>query len=194
MLRQIVVQKRVVGVEQRQDRAVVLQEVSEEEDRLLLHRPTQGGERGKHLLTLLVVLCEAVHVEPLRAEFLREPPRLPVAEHPPCLREQDLRLVQPPGRGRLEQFCIGQRRPKEITQPRGQFGIVHRLRPGPRPRCLGLIEEGGGHEHAGEREGEGLLVRQVVAAEFGIEFVQLTRLLRAERPPVGLRGEGLQLR
>ena len=140
------------------------------------------------------MLGEAVHVEPLRAEFLREPPRLRVMQHPPRLGEQHLRLVQPPGRGHLQELGIGQRRPEEITQSRGQFGIAHRLRPRPRPRRLRLIKEGGGHEHAGEREGEGLLVRQVVAAEFGIELVQFTRLLRAERPPVGLRGEGLQLR
>ena len=35
-------------------------------------------------------------------------------------------------------------------------------------------------------------MRQVVAAEFGIELVQLTRLFRAEWPPVGPRGEAEQ--
>ena len=90
VLGQIFVQERVIGVEQRRDRPVILKKVGDEEDRLLLHRAAEGGERRERLRALFVMLGEAVDMEPLRAELLGKPPRLWIAEHPPGLCEQHL--------------------------------------------------------------------------------------------------------
>ena len=54
------------------------------------------------------MLGEAVDVEPLRAKFLSEPPRLRVMQHPLRLGAQHFWLMQPPGRGRLREFRIRQ--------------------------------------------------------------------------------------
>ena len=107
MLRQFLVQKRVVRVEQRQDRAIVLEEIGEKQDRLLLHRPPQGRERWKYRLTLLIMLSEAVDVKPLRAEFRGQPPGLRIAEHPLRLRHERFGVCQLPGRGCPQKLRVG---------------------------------------------------------------------------------------
>ena len=121
MLCQFLVHKRVVRVEQRQDRSIVLEEIGEKQDRLLFHRPPQGRERWKDRLTLLVVLGKTVNVEPLRAEFRGQPPGLRVAEHPPRLHKERFGVCQLSGRGCPQKLSVGQRRPEKVAQPASQF-------------------------------------------------------------------------
>ncbi len=80
VLRQRLVQERVVGVEDVQHRAVVLEQVGEEPNRLLVHRAAQAGERREMPLALLVELVEVVDVQPLAGELGRQPAHARVAE------------------------------------------------------------------------------------------------------------------
>jgi len=56
MLREVFIQKGVVGIQNVQHRAVALEEVGEETNRLLVHRAAQTGEGGEMPLALLAAL------------------------------------------------------------------------------------------------------------------------------------------
>ena len=107
VLGQRFVQERVVGVEDVQHRAVVLEQVGEELDRLLVHRAAQAGERGEVPLALFVEVLEVVDVQPLAGELGGQPARLGIAQHPPRLGGEHFRLVQPAIRGGFAQFLVG---------------------------------------------------------------------------------------
>ena len=73
VLRQRVVQERIVGIEDVEHRAVVLEQVGEELDRLFVHRPAQTDERGKVPIALFIEVIEIVDVQPLAGKFGRQP-------------------------------------------------------------------------------------------------------------------------
>src|SRR5437899_10961311 len=81
MLREVFVQERVVGVENVEHRAVALEEVGKETNRLLIHRAAQAGEGREMPLALLAQFIEVVDVQPGAGEFSREPAQAWVAEH-----------------------------------------------------------------------------------------------------------------
>ena len=59
----------MIGVDHLEQGAVALEEVDEEPDGLLVHRPAQGRELREDLLALLVVLVETADLEPLAGEL-----------------------------------------------------------------------------------------------------------------------------
>src|SRR5258705_7008653 len=73
MLREVFVQKGVVSIQDVQDRAVALEDVGEETNRLLIHRAAQAGEGREMPLALLAQLVEVVDVQPGAGELGGEP-------------------------------------------------------------------------------------------------------------------------
>src|SRR2546423_9592374 len=107
MLREVRVQERVVGVEDLEHRAVVLEEISEETNSFLIHRSAQGCEGGEVALTLFAQLIEGVDVQPGAGELSREASHAPVAEHAVRLRGEHAGIVELAACCERAQFRIG---------------------------------------------------------------------------------------
>src|SRR5205807_1648334 len=116
MLREVGVQERVVGVEDVDHRAVVLEEVSEETNGFLIHRRAQGCEGGEVALAFFAQLIEVVDVQPSAGELSREASHARIAEHAARLRGEHTGIVELAACGERPQFRIGSRGPKEITE------------------------------------------------------------------------------
>ena len=86
VLRQRLVEVRVVGIEQLEDRPILAEDGVEEGDGLLDHRVAQLGRvLGEEPLVGLGQVGQAADAEPLAGEVLGHRPRLRVGEHPPDL-------------------------------------------------------------------------------------------------------------
>ena len=123
MLGEILVEKRVVRIQDVQDRAVVLEHVGEEEDRLFVHGSAHRGERGEVPFALLVQVVEVADVQPLAAEFGGQSASARIAQHSLHLRDQHVGLMESSGGGYRSQFFVRLRRPEEVTEPVGEFEV-----------------------------------------------------------------------
>ena len=81
VLREVGIQERVIRIEDVQHRAVVLEQVGEETNRLLVHRAAQTGEGWEMAVALLAQFIEVVNVQPGAGELRREPARTFVLQH-----------------------------------------------------------------------------------------------------------------
>ena len=182
-LGQALVEKRVIGAQQIQHRAVVAKHVLKKPNRLLVHRAAQFRERRIKLLVLVVVLVEAANVQPLAGELLGQAPGARVAQQAPRLREQRFVAGQLAGGGGAAQFRIRQRRPQEVTQPRGQLGVCHRHRLRATTRFLTAIQKRRRGQHPGDRQLNRLLVRNLALPQSAIQRPQSLLLFTTQRPP-----------
>ena len=107
MLRELFVQERVVGIEHVKHRAVALEEVAKEADRLLIHRATQAGEGREIPFALLAQFLEFVDVQPGAGKLGREPAHARVAKHAASLRGERVGFVERAARREGAQFGIG---------------------------------------------------------------------------------------
>src|SRR5207253_11111605 len=92
MLRQPLVEKRVIGPQQILDRPILANLALEEELRLPSHGVTQCGIELELLGGLL--RAQVPYLEPLLGKVFQEAARPIVGEHPPNLLCQDLRIGQ----------------------------------------------------------------------------------------------------
>ena len=74
MGRQPLVEKGVVRVNQRQNRAIMPEEVVEKENCLLLHIGPESGKGRKGVGVFLIQRRETGDMQPLQAELLDQPP------------------------------------------------------------------------------------------------------------------------
>ena len=173
----------MIGAQQIQHRAVVAKHVLKKPNRLLVHRAAQFRERRIKLLVLVVVLVEAANVQPLAGELLCQAPRARVAQQAPRLREQRFVAGQLAVVGCAAQFRIRQRRPQEVTQPRGQLGVCHRHRLRATTRFLTAIQKRRRGQHPGDRQLNRLLVRNLALPQSAIQRPQYLLLFTTQRPP-----------
>ena len=82
------IEEGVVCGEEIHDRAVVLDQVRAELNRLSIHRPSERSEFGEKAFVFVIVKVEVAQMEPLAGEFDGEPLDLVVAEHSPNLATQ----------------------------------------------------------------------------------------------------------
>src|SRR4051794_6354389 len=95
MLRQHTIDERVPRIKKIEDRAVALNKIDEEPDRLFEHRlPQFVAERRKSCPIDAVVLLEAAKVEPVSGELDGKCANPLVRQHPPRLDRQNFRLMQ----------------------------------------------------------------------------------------------------
>src|SRR5271154_248865 len=107
MLRQSFIEKRIIRIHDLRNAPVGLEQVLEEEHRLLVDRSAKAGVEGrKQLLVLLVQLVKAPHVKPLRAELYSQRTNALVPEHPRGLLRKPLRIVKQAGCGKPPQLGI----------------------------------------------------------------------------------------
>ena len=86
----------MVGVEDLQDRAPLLEEMLEEENRLFVHRRAKlRVKRRKQLLIFLIELVKVPHQEPLGGKLARKPPNPFIAEEAKGLCPKHSRLEKP---------------------------------------------------------------------------------------------------
>ena len=104
---QIGVQEGVVGVEDVEHRAIVLEEVGEETNRLFAHGAAQSAELGKMPLALLVQRLEVVQMQPSQGKLGGQAADLGILEHPPGLGTQDFRPMKTPCHGFNHQLGVG---------------------------------------------------------------------------------------
>ena len=98
--------------------------------------------------------------------------RARVAQQAPRLREQRFVAGQLAGGGGAAQFRIRQRRPQEVTQPRGQLGVCHRHRLRATTRFLTAIQKRRRGQHPGDRQLNRLLVRNLALPQSAIQRPQ----------------------
>ena len=102
-------------------------DVLDEELRLAAHREPQVVlEIGKPRLVARHRL-ERAELQPLSAEVLRQGADLGVAQHPPYLRREDLRVAQRAGVRRAPQLGVGHTGPQEVRQPRRELVLADRV-------------------------------------------------------------------
>ena len=94
MAGQRAVHEDMVGIDEREHGAVLLEEVGEEALGFFLHITAQGDERREVSLTLLVERGDVAHVQPLAAELTGQPLRLGILDHATHLRREYLRFMQ----------------------------------------------------------------------------------------------------
>src|SRR5205085_1035116 len=94
MLREVHVQEGVIRVENVNDRAVILKQVSEETNRLLIHRAAQGSEGWEMPLALLPHLIKVVDMQPCSGELSCQASRARVAKHTAHLRGEHAGIME----------------------------------------------------------------------------------------------------
>ena len=116
------IDERVIGIQKREHRTIVLRDVDKESKRLFVHRLSQFVvEFGETLAVDSVVLFEPPHVEPVATEFHGQPANAVVAQHPLGLGCEHFGTGQIARRRMRQQLVIGHTRPQKITQAAGQF-------------------------------------------------------------------------
>src|SRR5205085_2488512 len=122
--------KRVIGIEQLQQTAILAEYGVDEEDGLLLHRLRQlivisrefaaiGAEGNAKLLK----------AKPLDREVFGHRPRARILQHPPRLLPEDLRLMKFARAGEGEELVIRHARPEKVGQSRGENEIIDAINP-----------------------------------------------------------------
>ncbi len=196
----------VLAVDELGHRPVALDQIHEEPDRLLEHRPPQlVVERREPAAVDAVVLLEPAEVEPVAAELGGQAAHAVVAEHSPGLGRQHVGLVQVARLGVREQLLVGHARPEEVAQPAGQVVVRQgqhaavdasdsdRERSTARSGPVDPVAEMRGHEDADDRVADGVFVAQPVRlAEGSVEVGHAAALGVGERPAVGALGESLE--
>ena len=114
---------REIGIDERSDRAVVLQDLVEEHlgpahhavaDQLTPDMPHITHHDGRRLAV----------AQPLAGEVLDEPLRLGVTDHANDFGIQDIRMLEPAGGRKLQQARIRHAAPQEIRQPASEAVVV----------------------------------------------------------------------
>ncbi len=164
VLGQSFVGHRVVGMQEIQHAAIVLQDLVKERDRFLLHR----GFQGRVELTVCRLVdrqeVQQLHAQPLPGKVPGKTPGPSIGQHAFDLGGQNSRIGQTPGRCQVEEFFVRRAGPQEHREPSGQFpvcqavGVLVLVLAGPnRPVWWDEIEELGRREHGGQDFEDGLL-------------------------------------
>ena len=135
--RQPLVQERVAAVDEVEHAAIVADDGLEEELGLAPHRQPEVVLELGELVAVAGERFERAELQPLAAEVLGERPCLRIAQHPPHLEGEDLRVAQRPGVGGAPQLGVRHARPEEVREPRRQLvrrDAVRRRRRGRRGR------------------------------------------------------------
>src|SRR5947208_2322246 len=106
MFRQRSVKKGVIGANDRKDGPVVLEQVGEETDRLLLHRPAQAGEGGKMTLAFFIQRLEVMNLQPRASELGGQAGNPRIAKHSPRLGREHGRLMELAAGGSIAQLGV----------------------------------------------------------------------------------------
>ena len=190
VLGQRLVEERVVGVEDVEHRAVALEEVGEEPDRFLVHRAAEADEGREVPLALLVERVEVVDVQPLAGELGRQAADLVVLEHPPRLGREHLGVAQSAARRRARRAS---RRAPTTRGSNSAGWPVPSPTPAPASSPARPSRPGRGSrrdQDPGQRQPEGVVVRQLLAAQLAVE-ARAARLASApvKRTAIGPGGE-----
>ena len=94
MFCQRLVQERVVGIENIQDRSVALKQIRKEANRFLVDCAAQARECREVAFALFIESVEVVDVQPLAGELGSQPPHARVVQHTASLCDQGLRFAQ----------------------------------------------------------------------------------------------------
>ena len=129
MFGQGLVQEGVVGVQQLENRPILVEDGVEERNGLLDHRVAQFGRvLGEEFLVGLGQIGQAADAEPLAGKVLGHRPRLGIGQHPPYLEREHLGVMEPPGVGKVRQLAVGHARPEEIGEATGQLVVGDAIR------------------------------------------------------------------
>ena len=191
-LRQILVQERVIAVDQLDQATLFADQLGEDVGQLLAGRLGQRGRVvGEHHLVEQVRLLPAE--QPLLGELGREPAALGVLHHAADLFAQHFRLVEVSGRRQVHQFRVGDARPEERRQPAGQLVVIDRGRLVVGGKGLGAVEELRHHQQC--LDGVALVVEEVLAHGPGpVERLEdQLDLLVVGRPAEGHAGQQAQV-
>src|SRR5262249_2786391 len=94
VLRECFIEKGMIRIEEITNRAVVLEEVSEEANRFLLQSAAHRSESGKEPLALLIELFEVRNVQPVSGEARGKTADLCILKHAPRLGDENFRFVK----------------------------------------------------------------------------------------------------
>ena len=178
----------VVGVEQIQHAAVLVQGAGQEQRGLLPERLDQVvvevGERYRvagHVL-------QVAQVQPLDGEVVDERPRARLGQHAPDLRLQHRRGGQRALLGRIEQRLVRDAAPEEERQARGDLHVAQAVRlsgGGTGGVAFHAQEEIGVDEHPLQRELDTGVEAAAVLPAAVEEAEQRVQVVRRHRPAVG---------
>src|SRR6266478_240269 len=123
-MRQDWVDEGVIAVEEIERRAIGLNRVRDETDRLLEHGVAQIVAEIREALAIdAVELLKSADIEPVAAKLDRQAPDFPVGHHALRLSQQNIRPMQLALGGTGYQPIIRHARPEEITEPTGELII-----------------------------------------------------------------------
>jgi hypothetical protein len=155
MTREAFVDERVIGRQEIQDAAVLLDDAREEELRLALEALSQVVVEVRIEIRIRLDGLEIAQVQPLSREILDERGSARIAEHSAHLRLEHARLVQAALLGEIEQRLVGDTAPDKERQPRRELDVAHEVRGADgdvRRLDFGAKHEGGARQHAPERK------------------------------------------
>ena len=127
---------------------------------------------------------EAVKPEPLAEKFRREAARFGIGGHALHLTRQPRGLAQLAGGGGAVQLVVGDRGPKEETQPARDLPVVERAFDAARDG-LHAIEEGRRYEDAREHRADRIVVGHLGVAGALVEIFQARFFLGGQGPAPG---------
>ena len=142
------IQERVIGLEQIENRTIAAKHVLEETNRFFVHIGAKLCELRIQRFVLVIVAIKIANVQPLAGEVYRQPPDPIVLKHAVRLRDECLGTLQLSCPGNTSKLLVGQRRPQEIAQPRGELEIRNLTRLAPFAWLLQFVEKGWRCQHA----------------------------------------------
>ncbi len=124
MLREPFVDERVIGREQVEDAAVLVNDAAEEQLDLAPESFAQRAIEVREQIHDGLAGLHAAHVQPLPREVLDERVRARVRDHPLDLLLEHRGVVQAPFGGELNQLLVRDAAPQEEREPRGQLEVA----------------------------------------------------------------------
>ena len=110
---ELLVEERVLRLEQLGDRAVFPHLALEEQLRLAHHGRAQGVVERREQPAVRLVRTDVAHLQPLADEVVHEAGGAAIVQHPSHLRRQNVRIAEPAARPEIDQLVVGQAPPQE---------------------------------------------------------------------------------
>ena len=192
MVREALVEKRVIGVEQVRDGPVLAEDALDKQLGFPAHCLPEVVVEIDEAPRIRRDGLEAAQVEPLRGEVGDEILRPVVGEHAADLGVEFRGIPQIAARGGVEQRVVGQAAPEKKRKARGQFEIADAVGgAGRNARGVGLDaeEELRAHEDRGERVFDAGLEARALGGAVAEELKRLAQIVVGDGAAIGAAGE-----
>ena len=191
---QALVEEGVIGVQQLEHAAVILDDIPNKQLGLAAHRLAQALVEHREALQVRPDHVDILELEPLPGEILDQRGRLLIAQHPFDLSLEYGRLAQTALSGDSQELGVGHAAPQKVGEARGKFIRADGCRglSGDRPIPLDAIQKIRRHQRGLERRGDALLERVALLAGHSKESEELVDFFRRRGTAIRAAGEACQ--